>query len=70
MPDPGPICGSVFYQAALKGAFASVALPNLAVMDHRNKTSRVDPDRPIKGNEWETRVQKSRWDVSLYDWEE
>jgi hypothetical protein len=56
-----------FYQATLRGAFAAVASPNLFVVDHRNKTSAVDPNRDVGDlGEMLAMAKRSRWNLSNY----
>jgi len=64
----------IFYRLALRGAFLSVAYPNLVIMDHWNKTSRVNQTQwegsTLKHQQKEMvlRLGKSRWDSHRYKW--
>jgi len=63
-----------FIKVAIRGGFVSVAMPNLIIVDHFNKTSATFADRfklvgvTSPDEEMWRRVGRNRWDVDMYQW--
>jgi len=67
----------IFYRLAMRGAFVSVAYPNLVVVDHWNKSSNVNQAKWQKeegegmedpNKEMNLRIERHRWDMGRYKW--